>query len=159
MVDQTKVAGDNDKRAEDGAVPGSVFGLARDAMELGELQMRLLLLDIQNSSANARAAVVYAVIGAVVLLSVSEAALLWVAAALVEWAGWPWVAGLAVAVGVGALLAGVLLLVAWLHWRKGMFTWRRSGREFGKNVAWLKATLGGEKDSPHRSPQSTSSPE
>jgi hypothetical protein len=159
MADQTKVADGNGKPGDDVAAPDGVLRLARDAMELGELQMRLLLLDMQNSSANARAAIIYAVVGAIVVLSASEAALLWVAAALVEWAGWPWVAGLAAAVGVGVLLGSIALVVSWLHWRRGMVTWRRSGHEFGQNIAWLKAVLGARRGSSHSSSRNTSSSE
>lgn len=158
MVDQTKVANGNGRPAGDDASPVGAARLARDVLELGELQARLLLLDAQASSAHARAAIACVVTGAIFVLCTVAVALVWIAAALVEWAGWPWVAGLAVSAGVGALLAGVLLLVAWSHWRRGWSVWRRSRHELGSNVDWLKATLDGRKDSSGRSPQPAQPP-
>jgi hypothetical protein len=157
MVDQTKVRSSNGRPVEDGAAASGAVRVTRDILELGELQMRLLMLDAQASSAHARGAIVWGIVASALLLSTLEIALLWVAAALVEWAGWPWVAALAIAVGVGVLLAIVPATVALVHLRRGMSTWRRSHDEFDKNVAWLKATLGA--GSLHPPPRDGSSPE
>ena len=156
MADQTKVADDGGPDGDGGAADG-VFRLAHEAVELGELQVRLLLLDVQNSTANARASILYAAVGIVLVLCTAQVLLLWVAAALVQWAGWPWVAGLAASVGVGILLAGILLLVSWLHWRRGVFTWERSRSELARNLAWLKASLGRRKETPRPSAQGAAS--
>jgi hypothetical protein len=149
MVRQTKVEYGNGEPGADGAVSGGAGRLSRDIMELGELQLRLLMLDTQAAAAHGRSAVVYAVLAAALALSTLEIALLWVAAALVEWAGWPWVAGLAVAVGVGVLLAAGPLAASLLHLRRGVSMWQRSQRELDKNMAWLKSVLGSPKGSLH----------
>ncbi len=157
MDDQTKVA-DESGQHRDGESDG-MFRLAREAMELGELQVRLLLLDVQNSSANARAAVLYIVLAAVVVLCAAQVALLWLAAALVAWAGWSWVAALATSAGVGVLLAAVLMRVAWVHWQRGIFTWERSRSELAKSVAWLKSSLAGRGSVADDSHQRTTTPQ
>ena len=158
MADQAKIT-DGDERPPGGvSTSDGVFRLAQEAVELGELQMRLLRLDVQNSSANARAAMLYAALGIVLALCAAQVLLLCVAAALVEWAGWSWVAALATSVGVGVLLAGVLLRVSWLHLQEGMFTWERSRSELAKNLAWLKASLRGGKGASGHSSQGTASP-
>ena len=142
MANQTKVT-NGDQPAGDDNAPSGVFRFAQEAIELGELQARLLMLDMQNSSANARAAVFYTVVAVVVVLCAAQVTLLWVAAALVAWAGWSWTAGLGAAAGVGLLLAALLIRVAWVHCQRGIGTWERSRSEFSKNMVWLKSSLAG----------------
>jgi hypothetical protein len=156
MAGETKVDDRNGSPAEDGAPPGGAARLTRDIVELGELQMRLLMLDAQASSAHARGAIVWGMLAGTLLLSTLEIALLWIAAALVYWAGWPWVAGLGISIGAGVLLAIIPVIVALVHLRRATSTWRRSRRELDKNMAWVKATLGTQTGPVHQPPRDRS---
>jgi uncharacterized membrane protein YqjE len=122
-------------------VAASVSDLTHDVIELSELQVKLASLDAKQSVANLKACVVMAVIGAAVLLGTIPVALLAVAAVFVERLEWPTDAAIGVAIGIGLLLAAIVLGVAYSYVKSGLVSFERSREELQRNVAWLKSTL------------------
>jgi Putative Actinobacterial Holin-X, holin superfamily III len=133
-----------------GTEASPVTHIARDVLELGELQTNLFLLDMKSSSARIRNAVIFAIAGAIVLWMGCLIALVAGAYALVEFAGWP-ESGAFGAVALGAvIISALMLLAAWRIWRRGILTWDRSREELQQNIAWLKSALSKEHHAPRR---------
>ncbi len=122
-------------------VAASVGDLTHDVIELSELQVQLASLDAKQSIANLKTCVVMAVIGAAMLLGTIPVALLAIAAVFVERLEWPYDASIGVATGIGLLLAGTGLAVAYSYVKSGLLSFERSRNELQRNIAWLKSTL------------------
>ncbi|QDT01104.1 phage holin family protein [Adhaeretor mobilis] len=119
----------------------SFASLAHDALELGELQLRLAKLDAKENAQKLRSTAILAGIGTLVLLSCLPVGLL----SLGEWFSlefsWTKASSLAAAAGCGLVAAALLLGMAYLKLRQGFATWERSSEELQRNVTWLKQTL------------------
>jgi uncharacterized membrane protein YciS (DUF1049 family) len=122
-------------------VAGSVSGLTHDVIELGELQAKLLALDLKKSSRKTRTCLILAVIGICVLLGSIPVALLALAEVLVEQLEWSRSAALGVATLVGLLLTAIFAGAAYAIVRSGLLSLQRSREEFNNNIAWIKSTL------------------
>lgn len=157
MADQTTMTGNGHatrQRAQD-RDSSPLSHIAYDVVELSELQARLALLDLEDSTARIRNALIFIAAGAIVLWMACLIGLVTAAYALVEVAGWDgWVAFGTVALAA-LVLSVLLLLAAWRCWRKGLFTWDRSRDELQRNIAWLKSALSGQHTSYQRSGQSS----
>ena len=115
--------------------------LARDVVELAELQGKLAALDSATAWQRMRGGLVLVVIGACALLGCLPVVLAMGAAALVEFAGWTWTASFALAGGGGFVIAGVVLAVAYQRLRTMLEPFDRSREELASNLAWLKSRL------------------
>lgn len=122
-------------------VAASVSDLTHDVIELSELQVQLVQLDARQSMERARTCVIMAVVGAAILLGTIPVALLTIAALLVEQLQWSYAAATAVATGVGLVLAGIVLAIAYGYVKNGLLSFDRSREELRRNIAWLKSTL------------------
>lgn len=141
---------------------GSSFAsLAHDALELGELQLRLAKLDAVENARKLRSTAILAVIGILTLMASLPVALF----SLGEWLAaeydWTTASALFAAAGCGLLAAGLLFGFAYFKLRQGFATWQRSTEEFERNVQWLKQTLkpGSHSSEPAPTRQSASEPE
>jgi uncharacterized membrane protein YqjE len=156
MANQATMTGNGHAAAArcGGRESSPVSHIAYDVLELSELQGRLALLDLEDSTARIRNALIFIAAGAIVLWMACLIGLVTAAYALVEVAGWDrWMAFGAVALGA-LVLSLLLLFVAWRCWRRGLFTWDRSRDELHKNLTWLKAALSGQHAAYQRPSQS-----
>jgi len=123
------------------SVADSVSDLTYDVIELAELQVQLLQLDVRQSVSKARMCLILAVVGACLLLGTVPVALLALAAALYQLAGWSIAGSVGAATLVGLVITAAILGAAWSYMNKGMVTLERSRDELRRNMAWLKSTL------------------
>ena len=128
-------------RDEEPNVATSFSGLAHDVIELGELQARLLALDVKKTSVDARMAFVLTVVGASFLLCSISVGLFALAELLHEELKWDKSTADLVTAVVGVVLGGGILAAAWHQWQSGMSALTRSREELSRNVAWLKMSL------------------
>ena len=143
MANQATLKGDGaaDSWDSEPSEAGPVSHVARDVIELAELQARLFKLDVAASSARVRTALILAGAGAVILCMGLLLALVVAALALIEFADWaPWIAFGTVALTV-LVISAILLLSARGIARRGVFTWKRSRDELQQNIAWVKSAL------------------
>jgi uncharacterized membrane protein YciS (DUF1049 family) len=141
MDHQTKMITNGKAHRIEPNVVKSFSELARDVVELSELQTQLLMLDVKATSQRMRTAAVLAIVGVCVLLGSVPVALLIAAEALVEYADWPRTAALAVAAGIGLVVTAVILGIAWYRLKTMLSAFDRSREELSRNVAWLKSSL------------------
>jgi len=118
----------------------NVSELASDVASLAELQTRLLVVDAKESVRRLIPPVVLGALGLALLLGSIPVLLMGVAQLLV-YAGLGPAASLFIAFAIGALIAGLSLLAAWLLLRDSFSTFERSREEFQKNLAWIKDAL------------------
>ncbi len=123
------------------SVTKSVASLARDAVELGELQLELIKLDTAEAVRKFQSTIVLAAIGAFLLIACLPVALHGVAEALVEFADWTRPVAFGASVGVGLGVSAIVLGFSWSRLKKGLASWRRSSEEFSRNIEWLKSAL------------------
>lgn len=115
--------------------------LARDAIELAELQVKLFKLDSRDAGRNMRATMILSAIALVLLLACLPVVLLAGAEALVEYSQWSRFESLSAVAGGSLVLCGLLGAIGWWKLRQGLTSWQRSNEELSRNVAWLKSTL------------------
>src|SRR5262245_34534188 len=99
-------------------VAGSVSSMARDAVELAELQGQLLMCDLKRSGENARISLVLVALGLCVLLSSIPVALMALAQVFINYVGWPPAAGYGVAALIGILIGAVALGMAYYRFKQ-----------------------------------------
>ncbi len=128
-------------RIKETHVVASFSGLARDVVELAELQGQLAGLDAATAWRRMRGGLVLAIIGGCTLLGCVPVVLAVGSAALVEFAGWTWTAGLALTGGCGLLIAVIVLAVAYGKLKTTLQPFNRSRDELSSNLAWLKSKL------------------
>jgi len=124
--------------------------LARDVVELTELQGKLVAIDAVTAWQRMKGGLLLVVVGACVLLACLPIVLLIGAYALIEFAGWSHTAGMAVAGGGGLVIASMLLAVAYYRLKTMLEPFNRSREELSDNLAWLKAKLQRAQPAPHR---------
>lgn len=154
MAGQTQVNGSTNRRGAGVAFRENVSDLIHDVIELGELQTRLLMIDLSATSRGSMLAVAIGAAALVLALGSVPVLLLGIGWALVQFAEWTQTAAFA-ATGVGALVLAAVL--AWLAWRKlnnAISKLSRSRDEFATNVAWIKDALK-HNSSPSRPPSTS----
>lgn len=122
-------------------VAASVSEMAGDAVELAELQAKLLACDLKASAQNARTSLVLAIVGLCTLLSSVPIALMALAEVLVDQLNWSPAAGYAMAAVVGLLVSALAIGVSYVRFQKGLLSLERSREEMNRNIEWLKAQL------------------
>ncbi len=127
--------------SSDANVRKSMQALARDAIELGELQVQLLKLDASESARGLRGGIVLLAIAVVALFAALPIVLLAVTEALVVHLELSRILALSISGGGALLLGGLLLLAAWGYFRHALTTWGRSTEELNRNMDWLKSAL------------------
>jgi hypothetical protein len=122
-------------------VAESFSGLAHDAIELAELQARLLKLDAQAAARNGGTSIALVVLGVCLLLGCVPVALI----ALAEWFvyqfDWPRTGAFAAAAAIGLLASAAATYAAWIRVQTALAALQRSRDELNRNIAWIKANL------------------
>ena len=128
-------------RVEQPNVATSFSELTHDAIELAELQARLLTLDLKETSESTKVSLTLGVVGCCLLLGSIPVALIAFAELLIEQLDWSRAAGFGAATLVGILVSAGLLGTAWARFRSGLSTMKRSHEELSRNIAWIKSSL------------------
>jgi hypothetical protein len=139
-----KAQPDTDARVD---VTASVTGLAHDAIELAELQVRLLKLDVRSAARNGQRGLALGVGGVCLLLGCVPVALLALAEVFVAQFGWSQAAALGAAAAIGLAASAVAAAAAWQRMRAGLSSLERSRDELNRNIAWIKSQLNRDKSS------------
>lgn len=121
----------------------SVSNLAHDAVELGELQFKLIKADGIEAAKRARSSIAFVTVGLALLVASLPVALLAVAEVLIEIGEWSRLLALSASAGGALLLSLLFALAGWWHLKQSFATWERSSVEFNRNVQWLKSVLRG----------------
>jgi hypothetical protein len=141
MVHQAEVNTNGHGKPREPNVAASFTGLAHDAIELAELQARLLKLDAQAAARNSGIGAGLAVVGVCLLLGCVPVALV----ALGEWFvlqfEWTRASAYAAAAAIGLAAAGGAAAAAWLRVRTALASLQRSRDELNRNLAWIKSSL------------------
>lgn len=138
MVSQTQVSG-NGRRVEETAT-SRLGGLTHDVIELIELQTKLFVADCKEAVARLLSTV--ALLAAALLVLIAALPLIFVAfAALLSHLGLPAGWAFLVSAVAGIVIAGALAFVGWRLLRGAGRAFQRSGREFTRNLHWLKDSL------------------
>jgi hypothetical protein len=140
MVHQAEV-NTNGKAKATPNVAASFSHLAHDAIELAELQARLLKLDAQAAARNGGMSIALLVVAACLLLGCVTIALVALAEILVAEFDWSRAAAFAASAGVGFALSGVVGTAALLRVKSALAALERSRNELNRNIAWIKSNL------------------
>lgn len=131
-----------------GKIPESRLGLgnnfaslAGDAVELGELQLKLLKLDAAEAAYQLRATLMIAAVGMAMLLATLPVALMAATESLIALVDWQRHTALVTVVAVGTATGLILIAVGVRKFQLGLEVWQRSGGELKNNFAWFKAAL------------------
>lgn len=120
---------------------GNLSEFVNDCTTLGELQVKLALLDARESAARAALPIGLAIAGAVLALACLPVLLLAIGQLVVQYtdlsAGWAY---LIVAV-LGLIIGGLLALLFGLRLGPAFTSFQRSREEFTRNLAWIKTVL------------------
>jgi hypothetical protein len=122
--------------------------LARDVLELTELQGSLLKVETKEAGRIAWRTLIWATLGITFLVAALPVALFAVAQALTDYAEWPRTAALGAAAVGSLIVSAIATTVGWRTFQHLLTAWRRSSNELSENVAWLKATLDSDDPSP-----------
>jgi len=137
MVDQAPVNRGNPAKK----FGRNISGYAHDILTLGELQLRLLAVDLRDGSSaaglglGAIVAGVLAAVGAIPLIFVT------MALALVEFADWSWTAAFGVSALVGLLFGAAAAYFGWKRLLSAGKTFGRSKAEAVETLRWIKESL------------------
>ena len=153
MVHQAEVnTSTNGKaKAADPNVAASVTSLAHDAIELAELQLKLLKLDAQAAARNGGMSIALVVVGICLLLGCVPVALFALAELFVAQFGWTRAAAFAASAAVGLALSAGTGTAAWLRVKSALASLERSREELNRNIHWIKSNLKRDKTPSHPS--------
>ena len=140
MVHQAEV-NTNGKAHAQPNVAASFSCLAHDAIELAELQARLLKLDAQVAARNGGMSLALIVVAVCLLLGCVTIALVALAEVLVAEFAWSRAAAFAVSAAIGFALSGVVGTAALFRVKSALAALQRSQRELNRNIAWIKTNL------------------
>jgi uncharacterized membrane protein YciS (DUF1049 family) len=140
MVHQAEV-NTNGKAKAQPTVAASFGCLAHDAIELAELQAKLLKLDAQSAARNGGMSIALAVVGVCLLLGCVPVALMALAEVFVAQFAWPQAAAFAAAAAIGLALSLLTGAAAWVRVKSAVASLERSRDELNRNIAWIKANL------------------
>jgi len=131
------------KRQESAAagVRDGVGDLLHDVVSLSELQVQLLAVDARESVDKAKAPIGLLVGGIALALGAVPVLLLSLAEALTLWLGWERALSYLVSGLAGAVIAGILLYLAWQQMGAVLAVFDRSRVELAENVRWIKYAL------------------
>ncbi|TWU27678.1 phage holin family protein [Bythopirellula polymerisocia] len=129
-------------------VQKSFSTLARDALDLAELQFKLFKLDSKAASRILWGTLILAAIGLALLVAALPLAMLAVAEALIENNGWSRMEALGMVSGGGILASAIAISLGWWKFKECLTAWNRSSEELTRNVDWLKSTLSSEEELP-----------
>ena len=115
--------------------------VARDILDLGELQLQLLSIDSQEARQQAGRAVAWLTVALALGGSALTVVMVGAGFALADWAEWP--VGLSLLAVAAIVFVFVLLLgyFAYRALRSATSSMQECKSEFVENVKWLKATL------------------
>jgi Putative Actinobacterial Holin-X, holin superfamily III len=141
MVHQAEVNTNGKAKAAERNVAASFTDLAHNAIELAELQAKLLKLDAQAASRNGGMSFAMLIVGVVLLLGCMPVAL--VALGEVFIAQWDWTraAAYGAAAAIGIVLSAGAVAMAWYRLRAALAALERSRCELARNIAWIKWNL------------------
>jgi hypothetical protein len=141
MADQTQINGSVRRNGAGAAFRENLSGLLHDVIELGELQVQLLLLDL--SAAGRRTALAALLVGSALVLALGTVPVLLLAIGwtVVQFAGWTHAAAFALTGLVALVLAAGLAWFAWRRLNAAISKLSRSREEFATNVRWIKDAL------------------
>jgi hypothetical protein len=122
-------------------VAASFNDLAHDAIELAELQTRLLKLDAQAAAREGGVSLVLVIAGVCLLLGCVPIALAALAELFVAQFDWSRTIAFAAAAGVGLGLSAIIGTAAWYEVRSALSSLKRSRDELNRNLAWIKSNL------------------
>ncbi len=137
MVDQAPIG-----RGSPAAKLGrNVSGYAHDVLTLAELQLRLLAVDLRDSSKTAGLGIGVLAAGAMAAIGAIPLVFVTLALALVEFAHWSYTASFALSAAAGVLFG---IMAAWFGF-KTLFsagkTFGRSKQEAVETLKWIKESL------------------
>jgi uncharacterized membrane protein YciS (DUF1049 family) len=141
MVHQAEVNTNGHAKPREPNVAASFTGLAHDAIELAELQARLLKLDAQAAARNSGIGAALVVVGVCLLLGCVPVALLAFGEWFVVQFDWSRGTAYAAAAAIGLALSAVAATAAWMRVRTALASLQRSRDELNRNLAWIKANL------------------
>lgn len=116
-------------------------GIVKDAIELGELQCRLLGEDLKQTTRQARLGIVILVAACGCLLAVGPVTLLAIAATLELTLEFSRAASLGLAAAIGLAVSLTSLVIGWSVLRRSTHNLDRSHEELRNNIAWIKQML------------------
>ncbi len=145
MVHQAEVNTNGKAKPAGPNVAASFTNLAHDAIELAELQAKLLKLDAQAAARNSGMSVALLVVGVCLLLGCVPVALVALAELFVAQFEWSRAASYAAAAGIGLALSAGAGAAAWSRIRTAAASLERSRNELNRNIAWIKSNLKREK--------------
>lgn len=141
MVHQAEVNTNGKAKPAAPNVAASFTVLAHDAIELAELQAKLLKLDAQAAARDSGMSIALLVVGACLLLGCVPVALV----ALGEWFvvqfGWPRSGAYGAVAAIGLVLSVGASVAAWYRLRSAGAALQRSRDELNRNLAWIKSNL------------------
>jgi hypothetical protein len=131
------------KRQESAAagVRDGVGDLLHDVVSLSELQVQLLAVDARESVDKAKTPIGLLVGGIALALGAVPVLLLSLAEALTLWLGWERALSYLVSGLAGAVIAGILLYLAWQQMGAVLAVFDRSRVELAENIRWIKYAL------------------
>lgn len=143
MVSQTKITEGNgkmsDRRPSESDAKASTF--ARDAIDLCELQLRLLVTDLKETMTACRTGSMLLIVATGLLIAAAPLYLLALAAWLVAQFELSWVEGLLITAVGASLISAALFVAGWTIVRQGAAKLDRSRQEFRENLKWAKQML------------------
>ena len=142
MVDQTNVIGNGHGHMHPprSGMTGSVRSLLHDTIVLGELQCKLLLLDLREGRNGMIAPLVIIVLAVCLALGTFPIVLAALGLGLTA-AGLPQWAAFLVSAFFGLVISCASAYVGWRWLKRELAIIKRSHAEFKNNVAWLKSAL------------------
>lgn len=149
MVDQTSVGGSDWSASQPyerqpsaaAGVRQGVGELLHDFVSLGELQTQLLTLDARESAQKAVVPIGLLIGGIALALGAVPVLLISLAEALVLLLEWERALAYLVSGLAGAVIAGLLLYLAWRQTAAVIAVFDRSRVELAENVRWIKYAL------------------
>jgi len=141
MVHQAKVNTNGKAKPAEPNVAASFTGLAHDAIELAELQAKLLQLDVQAAARNGGMNIALSVVGVCLLLGCVPVALMAFAEVFVAQWDWSRAGAIGAAAAIGLALSAGAGAAAWYRVRTALASLERSRDELNRNIAWIKANL------------------
>ena len=148
---QTQMNGNGAVEPPAQAVVRSASDLWHHILTLGELQTRLVALELGEAAERARTAALLIAVGAVLAFASLPVILACLALVLVEVAGMTPAAAFAIASGLAVVVSSVLIAVGWRQFRRNSTGVSRSREEWRRNWRWLKETLRRERAAGERS--------
>jgi len=157
MVHQAEVNTNGKAKPAEPNVGASFSSLAHDAIELAELQAKLLKLDVQAAARNGGMSIALLVVGACLLLGCVPVALISLAEVFVAQWGWTRAGALGAAAAIGLALSAGTGAAAWYRVRTALVSLQRSRDELNRNIAWIKTNLKRDKSAGYTSGSSSRS--